>query len=220
MNARVVSRRDKQTIDDPSNGYEAVASAFMERREQRNVGLVTTRRWARSLPRGAVVLDHLPERDAVLRRLVEALTPMALQAEVLTPADFDWLLAMMTSDDFHGLSNSLFAARGRKVAASPTAARAAHEVAPMNDVPSSNIPPARLWVAPRHRRCRYRGLGDCSETPGRGSAGYVPQGRWCRVPRAAANRTVRSDLRRRVSRKVHASGQGACTAGIRRSVRR
>jgi hypothetical protein len=46
----------------------------------------------------------------------QRLRPMVLQAEQLTTADFDRLLTMMTADDFHGLSNSLFAARGRNVA--------------------------------------------------------------------------------------------------------
>ena len=45
------------TEDDPSNGYEAVASEFMERREQSSIGVATVRTWARSLPSGASILD-------------------------------------------------------------------------------------------------------------------------------------------------------------------
>jgi 2-polyprenyl-3-methyl-5-hydroxy-6-metoxy-1,4-benzoquinol methylase len=43
--------------DDPSNGYEAVASKFMERREQSRIGVATILRWARTLPPGASILD-------------------------------------------------------------------------------------------------------------------------------------------------------------------
>ena len=46
----------------------------------------------------------------------QRLKPMVLEAEALTAAEFDRLLSMMTADDFHGLSNALFAVRGRKVA--------------------------------------------------------------------------------------------------------
>jgi hypothetical protein len=42
---------------------------------------------------------------------------MVLQSGALSTADFDRVLAAMTADGFHGLSNSLFAARGRKIAA-------------------------------------------------------------------------------------------------------
>ncbi len=42
---------------DPSNGYEAVASAFVERRGRSSIGVATVRTWARSLPLGASVLD-------------------------------------------------------------------------------------------------------------------------------------------------------------------
>jgi SAM-dependent methyltransferase len=45
------------TEDDPSNGYEAVASEFVERREQSSIGVATVRTWARSLPSGASILD-------------------------------------------------------------------------------------------------------------------------------------------------------------------
>jgi SAM-dependent methyltransferase len=45
------------TEKDPSNGYEAVASEFVERREQSNIGVATVRMWARSLPSGASILD-------------------------------------------------------------------------------------------------------------------------------------------------------------------
>jgi len=47
----------EQPIDDRSNGYEAVASDYMSRREQRHIGVATVRRWARSLRQGGVVLD-------------------------------------------------------------------------------------------------------------------------------------------------------------------
>jgi 2-polyprenyl-3-methyl-5-hydroxy-6-metoxy-1,4-benzoquinol methylase len=43
--------------DDPSNGYEAVASKFMERRGQSSIGVATILRWARTLPPGASILD-------------------------------------------------------------------------------------------------------------------------------------------------------------------
>lgn len=46
----------------------------------------------------------------------ERLEPMVLQAKKLAKTDFDRLVAMMTAESFRGLSNSLFAARGRKVA--------------------------------------------------------------------------------------------------------
>lgn len=46
-----------KTEDDPSNGYEAVASEFAARREQSEIGVATVRRWARSLPSGASILD-------------------------------------------------------------------------------------------------------------------------------------------------------------------
>lgn len=42
---------------DPSNGYEQVASEFVARREQLSIGVATVRTWARSLPRGASILD-------------------------------------------------------------------------------------------------------------------------------------------------------------------
>ena len=45
------------TEDDPSNGYEAVASEFVERREQSSIGVATVRTWARSLPSGTSILD-------------------------------------------------------------------------------------------------------------------------------------------------------------------
>lgn len=43
--------------DDPSNGYETVASKFMERREQSSIGVTTILRWARALSPGASILD-------------------------------------------------------------------------------------------------------------------------------------------------------------------
>lgn len=45
------------TENDPSNGYEAVASEFVARREQSSIGSATVRIWARSLPSGASILD-------------------------------------------------------------------------------------------------------------------------------------------------------------------
>ena len=42
---------------DPSNGYEAVASEFMARREQAGIGAATVRAWARSLEPGISILD-------------------------------------------------------------------------------------------------------------------------------------------------------------------
>ena len=43
--------------EDTSNGYEAVAEAFMRRRLQSPTGLAIVREWAASLPRGGSVLD-------------------------------------------------------------------------------------------------------------------------------------------------------------------
>jgi SAM-dependent methyltransferase len=42
---------------DPSNGYEAVASEFVARREQAGIGAATVRAWARSLEPGISILD-------------------------------------------------------------------------------------------------------------------------------------------------------------------
>ena len=50
------SRTDTSAGNDKSNGYEAVASEFMARR-QSHIGVATVRSWARSLPPGASVLD-------------------------------------------------------------------------------------------------------------------------------------------------------------------
>lgn len=47
----------------------------------------------------------------------QRLRPMVVESKALPEADFDRLVAMMTGSSFHGLSNALFAARGRKVAA-------------------------------------------------------------------------------------------------------
>lgn len=47
---------DTSAGNDKSNGYEAVASEFMARR-QSHIGIATVRSWARSLPPGASVLD-------------------------------------------------------------------------------------------------------------------------------------------------------------------
>lgn len=45
-------------MSDPSNGYEAVADAFVSGRVRSNsIGVATVREWARTLPRGADVLD-------------------------------------------------------------------------------------------------------------------------------------------------------------------
>lgn len=43
--------------NDPSNGYEAVAAEFMQRRELSAIGVDRVRYWARLLPQNAVVLD-------------------------------------------------------------------------------------------------------------------------------------------------------------------
>lgn len=43
--------------DDPSNGYEAVASEFMRRRGESSIGVATVRRWSRALQSGATILD-------------------------------------------------------------------------------------------------------------------------------------------------------------------
>ncbi len=45
------------SIDDPSNGYEAVSSEFMAVRSRSTIGVATVRMWARSLPPGAPILD-------------------------------------------------------------------------------------------------------------------------------------------------------------------
>jgi 2-polyprenyl-3-methyl-5-hydroxy-6-metoxy-1,4-benzoquinol methylase len=42
---------------DPSNGYEAVASEFVEVRRTSEIGLGTVRKWANQLPANAAVLD-------------------------------------------------------------------------------------------------------------------------------------------------------------------
>jgi 2-polyprenyl-3-methyl-5-hydroxy-6-metoxy-1,4-benzoquinol methylase len=42
---------------DPSNGYEAIAGAFMSARSRSRIGAAIVRDWARSLPPGASVLD-------------------------------------------------------------------------------------------------------------------------------------------------------------------
>lgn len=43
--------------DDPSNGYEAIASRFMQLRGQSRIGLDVVMEWARALPPGAAILD-------------------------------------------------------------------------------------------------------------------------------------------------------------------
>jgi hypothetical protein len=47
----------------------------------------------------------------------QRLRPIVVESKSLSEANFDRLVAMMTASNFHGLSNTLFAARGRKVAA-------------------------------------------------------------------------------------------------------
>jgi 2-polyprenyl-3-methyl-5-hydroxy-6-metoxy-1,4-benzoquinol methylase len=42
---------------DASNGYEALASEFIKRRGESNLGVATVRKWAHTLPPGAVILD-------------------------------------------------------------------------------------------------------------------------------------------------------------------
>jgi SAM-dependent methyltransferase len=51
-----MSARIPEQID-PSNGWEAVAAAFIEHADQSCIGVATITSWARSLPRGAAVLD-------------------------------------------------------------------------------------------------------------------------------------------------------------------
>ena len=43
--------------NDPSNGYEAVATEFIAIRQQSSIGVTTIRAWGRSLPEGASILD-------------------------------------------------------------------------------------------------------------------------------------------------------------------
>lgn len=47
----------KQEPDDPSNGWDAIASEFMARRDRSAIGVATVRRWAESLAAGASILD-------------------------------------------------------------------------------------------------------------------------------------------------------------------
>ncbi|WP_026381121.1 class I SAM-dependent methyltransferase [Afifella pfennigii] len=44
-------------IEDTSNGYEAVADAFVAARSSSTTGLAIVRKWAASLPRGGSVID-------------------------------------------------------------------------------------------------------------------------------------------------------------------
>lgn len=44
-------------LHDPSNGYEAVASEFMARREESRIGVASVREWAQTLPQGGAILD-------------------------------------------------------------------------------------------------------------------------------------------------------------------
>ncbi|HSR50331.1 MAG TPA: class I SAM-dependent methyltransferase [Acidobacteriota bacterium] len=48
---------DSKSKADRANGYETFASEFMARRKQSRIGVATVRRWAKTLPRGATVLD-------------------------------------------------------------------------------------------------------------------------------------------------------------------
>lgn len=49
--------KNAMTQDDPSNGYEAVASEFMRQREQLSIGVATVKRWASSFTLGTMILD-------------------------------------------------------------------------------------------------------------------------------------------------------------------
>ena len=53
----MIAAADASKNDDPSNGYETVAAEFMHVRERSAIGVATVRQWARSLPRGAAILD-------------------------------------------------------------------------------------------------------------------------------------------------------------------
>lgn len=46
-----------QESGDRSNGYEALAAEFIARRDRSSIGAATVRRWAKSLPPNAAVLD-------------------------------------------------------------------------------------------------------------------------------------------------------------------
>ena len=52
-----VTRKSNSPMMDLSNGYEAAAHEFLERRERSNIGVATVRAWGRCLPTGAAVLD-------------------------------------------------------------------------------------------------------------------------------------------------------------------
>jgi 2-polyprenyl-3-methyl-5-hydroxy-6-metoxy-1,4-benzoquinol methylase len=57
---RARNQRDhagEPTVDDASNGYESVASAFVGLRDRSMIGAGVVREWARALPAGASVLD-------------------------------------------------------------------------------------------------------------------------------------------------------------------
>lgn len=70
---RTVSTPARGTVDDdPSNGYEAVAAEFMDRRGRADIGAAVVREWARSLAPDAVILDlgcghGLPISRALIR---------------------------------------------------------------------------------------------------------------------------------------------------------
>jgi cyclopropane fatty-acyl-phospholipid synthase-like methyltransferase len=53
----VTTPTNTPTINDPSNGYEAIAPEFIRWREQSNIGVATIRTWAQALPKGGTVLD-------------------------------------------------------------------------------------------------------------------------------------------------------------------
>ncbi|MCW5620622.1 MAG: class I SAM-dependent methyltransferase [Burkholderiales bacterium] len=44
-------------MNDPSNGYEAIAPEFIARRDRSTIGITIIREWARALPSGAAILD-------------------------------------------------------------------------------------------------------------------------------------------------------------------
>jgi 2-polyprenyl-3-methyl-5-hydroxy-6-metoxy-1,4-benzoquinol methylase len=52
-----VNLRRKQPTQDRSNGYEALASEHIARRQRSRIGVATVGAWARPLPPGAAVLD-------------------------------------------------------------------------------------------------------------------------------------------------------------------
>lgn len=77
-------------IDDTSNGYEAVADAFVAARSGSTTGLAIIRQWAASLPRGASVIDiGCGSGEPVTAALIDAgLTVSALDASPALVAAF------------------------------------------------------------------------------------------------------------------------------------